>query len=99
MTQDISIPICKWEVINMEFITGLSCTHRQHDSIWVIVDKDTKFAHFLVITTTNSAKDYFKLYINDIVRLQGFPFISSHIEILKLPLFSRNHFRKVLILK
>ncbi|KAH0748340.1 hypothetical protein KY290_027572 [Solanum tuberosum] len=33
MTQDIDIPTWKWEVINMDFITGLPGTRRQHDSI------------------------------------------------------------------
>ena len=42
MTQKIDIPTWKWEVINMDFITGLPHTRRQHDSIWVIVDMMTK---------------------------------------------------------
>ncbi|WMV59104.1 hypothetical protein MTR67_052489 [Solanum verrucosum] len=45
---------------------GLPRTHRQHDSIWVIVDRVTKFARFLAVKTTNSAEDYAKLYINEI---------------------------------
>ncbi|WMV41705.1 hypothetical protein MTR67_035090 [Solanum verrucosum] len=43
-------------------------TRRQHNSIWVIVDKVTKSAHFLAVKTTDSAEDYAKLYINEIVR-------------------------------
>ncbi|KAH0781192.1 hypothetical protein KY290_000790 [Solanum tuberosum] len=35
-------PTWKWEVINMDFITRLPRTRRQHDSIWVIVDKVIK---------------------------------------------------------
>ena len=38
ITQPNDIPTRKWEVINMDFITGLPRTRRQHDSIWVIVD-------------------------------------------------------------
>ena len=37
MTQEIKITKWKWKVINMDFITGLSRTRKQHDSIWVIV--------------------------------------------------------------
>ncbi|WMV41716.1 hypothetical protein MTR67_035101, partial [Solanum verrucosum] len=37
MNQEINIPTWKWEVINMDFITGLPRTRKQHDSIWVIV--------------------------------------------------------------
>ncbi|KAH0689070.1 hypothetical protein KY289_016428 [Solanum tuberosum] len=68
MTQEIDIPTWKWELINMDFITGLPCTRRQHDSIWVIVDRVTKSSRFLVIKTTNSAEDYTKIYINEVVR-------------------------------
>ncbi|WMV50268.1 hypothetical protein MTR67_043653 [Solanum verrucosum] len=67
MTQEINIPTWKWEVIKMDFITGLPCTGKQHDSIWVIVDRVTKFAHFLAIKTTYLAEYYAKLYINEIV--------------------------------
>ncbi|WMV40991.1 hypothetical protein MTR67_034376 [Solanum verrucosum] len=73
MTQEINIPTWKWEVINIDFIIGLPRTHRQHDSIWVIVDRVTKSARFLVVKTTDSAKDYAKLYINEIVRFHGVP--------------------------
>ncbi|WMV37194.1 hypothetical protein MTR67_030579 [Solanum verrucosum] len=73
MTQEIDIPTCKWEVINMDFITGLPRTRRQHDSIWVIVDRVTKSSHFLEVKTTYSTEDYAKLYINEIVRLRGVP--------------------------
>ncbi|WMV58374.1 hypothetical protein MTR67_051759, partial [Solanum verrucosum] len=55
MTQEINIPTWKWEVINMDFIKGLPRTRRQYDSIWVIVDRITKFERFLVVKTLNSA--------------------------------------------
>ncbi|WMV41706.1 hypothetical protein MTR67_035091 [Solanum verrucosum] len=57
MTQDINIPTWKREVINMDFIAGLPRTRRQHDSIWVKLDKVTKSAHFLAIKTTDSVED------------------------------------------
>ena len=43
------IPVWKWEKITMDFVTGLPRTQRQHDAIWVIVDRLTKSAHFLPI--------------------------------------------------
>lgn len=46
MTQDNNIPTMKWKVINMDFTTGLPRTRRQHDPIWVIVDKFTKYHDF-----------------------------------------------------
>ncbi|KAH0650243.1 hypothetical protein KY284_030155 [Solanum tuberosum] len=71
MTQEIDIPTWKWEVINMDFITSLPCTRRHRDSIWVIVDRVTKSAHFLAVKTTDSTEDYAKLYINEIFKLHG----------------------------
>lgn len=57
-------------MINMNFIMGVTCMNRQHDSIWMIVDKMTKFAHFLSVKTTNLIEDYIKLYIYELIRLQ-----------------------------
>ncbi|WMV42092.1 hypothetical protein MTR67_035477 [Solanum verrucosum] len=46
---------------------------RHHDSIWVIVDRVTKSSHFLAVKTTDSAEDYTKLYIHEIVKLHRVP--------------------------
>jgi hypothetical protein len=42
----------------MDFIVGQSNTARHHDSIWVIVDRLTKVAHFLLVHTTDKAQKY-----------------------------------------
>ncbi|KAH0754464.1 hypothetical protein KY290_024734 [Solanum tuberosum] len=47
LTQDIEIPTWKWEEINMDFVVGLPKTRKGFDSIWVVVDRMTKLAHFL----------------------------------------------------
>ena len=57
----------------MDFVVGLPRTRRQHDSIWVIVDRLTKSAHFLPVKVSYSAEDYAKLYIKEIVKLHGAP--------------------------
>jgi hypothetical protein len=41
----------KWEDISMDFIVGLPRTAKGFDSIWVIVDRLTKIAHFLPVKT------------------------------------------------
>ncbi|GJU01637.1 putative reverse transcriptase domain-containing protein [Tanacetum coccineum] len=41
------IPIWKWERITMDFVTKLPRTSNGHDTIWVIVDRLTKSAHFI----------------------------------------------------
>ena len=60
-------------MINMDFITGLPRTRRQHESIWVIVDRMTKSSRFLADKTIYLAKDYAKFYLTEIVRLHGVP--------------------------
>jgi hypothetical protein len=57
----------------MDFIVGLPNTSRHHDSIWVIVDRLTKTAHFLPVHTTHRAEKYAEIYIDQIVRLHGIP--------------------------
>ncbi|KAJ9542011.1 hypothetical protein OSB04_028517 [Centaurea solstitialis] len=49
LLQQPEIPEWKWERISMDFVTKLPRTKKGHDSIWVIVDRLTKAAHFLPI--------------------------------------------------
>jgi IS30 family transposase len=57
----------------MDFIVDLPLTARKKDSIWVIVDRATKTAHFIILHTTYSIQDYAELYVDQIVRLHGIP--------------------------
>jgi hypothetical protein len=57
----------------MDFIVGLPNTSQKHDSIWVIIDRLTKTAHFLPVHTTYSAKKYAEVYLDQIARLHGVP--------------------------
>jgi hypothetical protein len=50
--QHLSFPEWKWENICMDFIVSLPHTSRGYNSIWVIVDRLTKSAHFIPISTT-----------------------------------------------
>ena len=45
------------EDVNMEFIVRLSQTRKQYDSMWVVVDRLTKSAHFISVKSTYSAAD------------------------------------------
>jgi len=71
--QPLPIPSWKWENISMDFIVGLPNTSQKHDSIWVIIDRLTKTAHFLPVHTTYNAKKYANIYLDKIVRLHGIP--------------------------
>jgi hypothetical protein len=57
----------------MDFIVGLPSTSQKHDSIWVIIDRLTKTAHFLHMHITYSAKKYAEVYLDQIIRLHGLP--------------------------
>jgi hypothetical protein len=52
LVHPLKIPEWKWEEICMGFITGLPRTSKGYDSIWLIVDRLTKVAHFILIKTT-----------------------------------------------
>ena len=71
--QLLPIHVRKWEKITMDFVTGLPRTQRQHDAIWVIVDRLTKSAHFLPINVEDSLEKLVQLYVDEIVRLHGVP--------------------------
>ncbi|KAI3746254.1 hypothetical protein L6452_08679 [Arctium lappa] len=71
--QPLSILEWKWEKITMDFVTKLPKTLRGHDTIWVIVDRLTKSAHFLTMRETLPMEKLAKLYIDEVVSRHGVP--------------------------
>ena len=65
--QRMPIPEWKWERIAMDFVVGLPQTMGKYDSIWVIVDRLTKSAHFIPVKVTYNAENLAKIYISEIV--------------------------------
>ena len=57
----------------MDFMTGLPRSKAGYDSIWVIVDRLTKSAHFLPVKATYPVAKLARLYIKHIVCLHGVP--------------------------
>ena len=55
----------------MDFVTYLPRKTRRHDVVWVIVDRLTKSAHFLVVQMTFTLEEFYRLYLREIVRLHG----------------------------
>ncbi|GJS96454.1 putative reverse transcriptase domain-containing protein [Tanacetum coccineum] len=73
LLQQLEIPEWKWGRIAMDFITKLPRTGSRHDSIWVIVDRLTKSAHFLPICEDFKMDRLARLYLNEIVARHGVP--------------------------
>ncbi|GKA72643.1 putative reverse transcriptase domain-containing protein [Tanacetum coccineum] len=67
------IPEWKWEKITMNFVTILPKTANGYDTIWVIVDRLTKSAHFLPIRETDLMEKLMKLYMKEVVTRHGVP--------------------------
>nr|GEY36433.1 reverse transcriptase domain-containing protein [Tanacetum cinerariifolium] len=63
----------KKEKITMDFVTKLSKTVNGYDTIWVIVDRLTKSAHFLPMRETGHMEKLMKLYMKEVVTRHGVP--------------------------
>ncbi|GJY21425.1 reverse transcriptase domain-containing protein [Tanacetum coccineum] len=73
LLQQPEIPVWKWERITMDFVSGLPRTPSGYDTIWVIVDRLTKSAHFLPMKKTDSMEKLTRLYLKEIVCRHGVP--------------------------
>ena len=71
--QPLEVPMWKWEDITMDFVQGLPRTRHGFDSIWVIVDRLTKTAHFVPVRSSYTPERLAKEYMSTIVRLHGVP--------------------------
>nr|GEW63118.1 putative reverse transcriptase domain-containing protein [Tanacetum cinerariifolium] len=68
-----AIPEWKWDNITMDFITKLLKSSQAFDTIWEIVDRLTKSAHFLPIRENDPLDKFARLYLNRIVARHGIP--------------------------
>ncbi|XP_073133810.1 uncharacterized protein [Henckelia pumila] len=73
LLKPLPIPTWKWEDDTMDFVVGFPVSPRRMNSIWVVVDKLTKSAHFIPVRNNFSMNQYTELYIREIVRLHGVP--------------------------
>jgi hypothetical protein len=71
LLQPLRIPQWKWDEIGMDFIVRLPHTRAGYDSIWVVVDRLTKSAHFIPVKTSYSSAVLAELYMSRIVCLYG----------------------------
>nr|GEW12520.1 reverse transcriptase domain-containing protein [Tanacetum cinerariifolium] len=67
------IPQWKWENITMDFVTKLPKTAAGQDTIWVIVDRLTKSAHFLPMREDDTLEKLARQYLKEVVSKHGVP--------------------------
>ncbi|GJW53553.1 putative reverse transcriptase domain-containing protein [Tanacetum coccineum] len=67
------IPVWKWENITMDFVTKLPKTSIGQDTIWVIVNRLTKSAHFLPMKETDSMEKLTRQNFKEVVSRHGMP--------------------------
>jgi hypothetical protein len=67
----LHIPDQKWEEISMDFIEGLPMSDGK-DTIFVLVDRLTKYAHFMEVRKSDSTKKIADVFCKNIYKLHGF---------------------------
>lgn len=72
LLQPIALPLLTWEEITMDFIEGLPKSEAW-DTIWVVVDRLSKYAHFIPLRHPFTATTVANCFMKEIVKLHGLP--------------------------
>lgn len=72
LLQPLPVPTSSWDVISMDFIEGLPQSGNAN-AILVVIDKFTKFGHFIALKHPYSASSVAKLLMDNVYKLHGLP--------------------------
>ncbi|GJP49466.1 hypothetical protein CLOM_g8665 [Closterium sp. NIES-68] len=73
LLQPLPVPEQSWQVVSLDFITGLPPTTSGHDAILVVIDKFSKMGHFIPTHTTARTKETAQLFVRYIISQHGIP--------------------------
>jgi hypothetical protein len=72
LLQPLPIPSGPWDMATMDFIDGLPPS-RQYNCILVVVDKLSKYAHFIPLRHPYTAAKVAEVFVDNIYKLHGMP--------------------------
>ena len=70
LLQPLPVPDRAWKVVSLDFIEGLPKS-QGYDTILVVIDKFSKYSHFLPLAHLFSALSVAHLYFNNVYKLHG----------------------------
>ncbi|GJP85889.1 hypothetical protein CLOP_g15986 [Closterium sp. NIES-67] len=73
LLQPLPVPEQPWQVVSLDFITGLPPTTSGHDAILVVIDKFSKMGHFIPTHTTARTEQTAQLFVRHIISQHGIP--------------------------
>ncbi|GJP62245.1 hypothetical protein CLOP_g19329 [Closterium sp. NIES-67] len=73
LLQPLPVPEQPWQVVSLDFITGLAPTTSGHDAILVVIDKFSKMGHFIPTHTTARSEETAQPFVRYIISQHGIP--------------------------